>query len=571
MTSRGTLARWLISQTKDLLPPLGISIIARIINQLLGIALLIQAARVVLEIALGHHPGIPAAIGTLAGLALAKALLRYVEHYAGHFVAFAALQRLREVFFAALIPQAPAATQGRAGSELTERATSDIDRIEVFFAHTFPPAISAVLVPTITLAWLGTQVDPLLAAILAPCIAAAIIILPILTTSHSWVHARTIATRRGKIAEELGDDIQGVREILGFGAQQARLARLSAADDALIAARCRAGISSGFHNGLVTAIQLASLLIVAFVGVSNDLGAEKIILTVATAVALWGPAAGIDDFTSGLDSAFAATARIHEVITAEPEVTDTQARTDLTARRGGRIHVDAVSYSYGKGKPSLDQVSLTIAPGSWSYLVGISGSGKSTLATLLVRGRDPQQGTLLLDGTDLRHFTLDDLRSRIQLVQQRPTMLSVTLAENLRLGNPQAGEDELIEALRVVELADWVAGLPEGLETPVSERGLNTSGGQLQRLSLARALIARPEVLILDEALSQLDGPTAAHVRQHLAAQPGLTVVEITHRTDLIPDSAQVSVLDAGRVVEQGTAGQLRSAAGAFHQLSERE
>lgn len=569
--TRRMLARWLISHTHDLLAPLALSVIARICNQLLGVALMVSATMAAIDLAGGRQHPIGVVVLTLAGMALAKAALRYLEHYAGHYVAFASLQRLREVFFAALIPQAPATTQGRAGSELTERATSDIDRIEVFFAHTFPPAISAVAVPLIALGWLGSQVHPLLAWVAAPFVAAAIVVLPMLTTARSWTHARAIARERGRIAEQIGDDIQGVREILGFGAQGIRLRLLANADEHLGRLCSRAGAAHGIHNALVTAIQTTSLLVMTMVGVQVGLGFQQITLGLACVIALWGPAAGIDDFTSGLDSAFAATTRIHEVITAAPRVTDDRAVSGLVMPRQGTISISHVSYSYGPGVPALYDVCLDMPAGSWSYVVGVSGSGKSTLASLLLRGRDPDAGVIRLDGRELSDFPLAQLRGRIALAQQRPTMLSESLADNLRLAAPDADDQAVAEALEIACLDEWIATLPEGLETQLSERGLNVSGGQLQRLSLARALLAKPSVLILDEALSQLDGDTAALVRQRLADhRAGLTIVEITHRTDLIPDDAPVTVLDAGRVVEQGRAADLRATDGPFHLLSER-
>nr|MBP8921836.1 ABC transporter ATP-binding protein [Micropruina sp.] len=154
--SRIGLTRWLIGHTRRLVPVLGVAVVARIAGQLMGVALLVLAADAIARTSSGTAVSLPGLVGLLAAVALGKALLRYLEHYAGHWVAFTALQRLRELFFDRLIPQAPAATTGRAGAELTERATRDIDRIEVFFAHTLPPAVAAVAVPGVALAWLAS-------------------------------------------------------------------------------------------------------------------------------------------------------------------------------------------------------------------------------------------------------------------------------------------------------------------------------------------------------------------------------------------------------------------------------
>ncbi len=204
-------------------------------------------------------------------------------------------------------------------------------------------------------------------------------------------------------------------------------------------------------------------------------------------------------------------------------------------------------------------------------MVGVSGGGKSTLAHLLPRGFDPDSGTVRLGGVDVSRLSLDELRSRVGFVAQRPTMLSRTLADNLRLAAPDAPDDDLVAALRVAALDDWLAGLPEGLATRIGERGSTLSGGQLQRIALARALVARPSVLVLDEALSQLDGPTARVVRDRLAALPGpMTVIEVTHRVDLLEDDTFVAVLDAGRLVASGPASTLRKHNEAFAKLEAR-
>ena len=240
--SRIGLTRWLIGHTRRLVPVLGVAVVARIAGQLMGVALLVLAADAIARTSGGAAVSLPGLVGLLAGVALGKALLRYLEHYAGHWVAFTALQRLRELFFDRLIPQAPAATTGRAGTELTERATRDIDRIEVFFAHTFPPAVSAVAVPALALGWLATATDGLLAAAVAPFVAAIVLVVPLLSHRATWHAAREVADARGAVAAHLGDDIQGVREVLAFGAREARLDGLADADRALASARGRAGV-----------------------------------------------------------------------------------------------------------------------------------------------------------------------------------------------------------------------------------------------------------------------------------------------------------------------------------------
>ncbi len=569
--TRWELTRWLVGHTRALLPALGLSAVCRVVNQLLAVALLVMVADALGRAAAGQQVDGWALAGGLALVALAKAALRYLEHYAGHWVAFTALARLREFFFARLVPRAPAATQGRAGAELTERATRDIDRVEVFFAHTFAPAVSAVLVPTVVLGWLAVAVDPRLALAILPFLAA-VLVVPLLWGRGTWQGARTVAARRGEIAARLGDDIQGVREVLGFGIAEQRLAGLAAADRQLGAARSAAGWNQGFRAASLILLETIGLIVVLAVGFAQELPAEQVVVGLAVAIGLWPPARGIDDFVAGLDAAFAAAARVHEVTDSVPLVTEAEEPAAEPHGDPVAVSLDHVSLRYsGSETLALDQVSVGFLAGGHSCVAGVSGSGKSTLAGLLLRGWDPTAGTVRLHGTDLRELSLEQVRRRIGLVPQHPTLLSGSLADNLRLATPDATDRQLREALAVAGLTGWLDGLPEGLETPVSERGLNVSGGQLQRVALARALVAAPEVLVLDEALSQLDAATATAVRRNLAAhRTGLTTIEITHRADLIGDDTFVVVLDGGRLVEQGTAGALRVAGGAFVHLEAR-
>lgn len=562
------LTRWLLHHTGRLLAPLGFAALARTTGHLLTVALFVVALTGLTAAAAGTYR--PASLAlTLVVLALTKAVLRYLEQYAGHFVAFTALQRLRELFFSRLVPQAPAATKGAAGAELTDRATRDVDRIEVFFAHTFPPAAATLLVPPLALGWLGAYVSWHLAAALAPCVLAAIV-LPILVAPLTWRASDRVAAARGQLAAELGDDIQGVREVLAFNATAERMARLDAADAAVAAARNRLGLVQALRAALRTVFQAGGL--VAVVVVAGDAPLVDVAAALGVGIGLWRSVAGVDDFATGLDAAFASAQRVREVVDATPLVRDAAHPHALPHPGDGVVQVRDVTFHYpGSPRPALKDITVAFPAGQWSCLAGVSGSGKSTLAALLVRGWDPDDGAVLLDGIPVRELALSDVRGTIAYVPQRPVLLSGTVADNLRLAAPGASDQTLLAALNVCALDTWLAQLPAGLGTATGA-GFDVSGGQLQRLALARALVSEPEVLVLDEALSQVDGPTAAVIRARLAAaRPGLTTVEITHRADLIPDHMHVFVLDSGILVEDGPAAQLRASAGPFSQLAARE
>lgn len=562
--NRWELTRWLIGHTRALLGPLALAAALRTAGHLLTVALFVTALTGLVAAAGGVLVG--RLTLTLTVLALVKSVLRYLEQYSGHYVAFTALQRLRELFFARLIPQAPAATQGAAGAELTDRATRDIDRIEVFFAHTFPPAVATVLVPTTALLWLGTAVSWPLAGALAP-FALGAIVLPVLTAPLTWNASTAVARAHGDLAAELGDDIQGIHEVLAFATEQDRLTRLDAADARVTAARQQLGRIQALRAAVKLVLQAGGLIAVVAVGG----GLAEVAAALGVGIGLWRSVSGIDDFATGLDAAFASASRVREIVDATPVVREPDNPASPPRPGTGTAEVSAVTFRYpGSVRPALVDVSIAFPAGSWSCVAGVSGSGKSTLAALLVRGWDADAGTVRIDGAAVQTFSLEDLRRRVAYVPQHPVLLTGTLADNLRLGAPTAVPAALHAAVRNCALEDWLAQLPDGLDTRVGP-GFDVSGGQLQRLALARALVSAPEILVLDEALSQVDGPTAARVRANLAAAgAGLTTIEITHRADLIPDATPVFVLDAGRLVAAGPAGVLRREDGPFRLLEAR-
>lgn len=565
--SRWELTRFLFSQAGSLTCPLMISVFARIANQLLTVALLVVAGHGVVRVYEGQEVNIPLLLTSLILVALLKAALRYLEHYAGHWVAFSSLHRLRVSFFSSLVPQAPAATQGKAGADLSERAVSDIDRIEVFFAHTFPPAVSAIVVPALVIYWLAAKVSAALALAIVPGTVFLVVILPVISLNLSWKNAQNMAARRGDIAAELGDNIQGIREILAFDLAQRRLESMTVADANLNRVRMRAAWIQALRNSLQVLCQTGNLVAVVIVASYITVTPGQLAVALIATVSLWVPVTGIDDFAAGLDAAFAATGRIYEVITAPPLVTEVEVPQPFPAQP--EIVIKNLSFGYCDDNQVIQDLSAVFSFGAWTCLVGVSGSGKSTLANLILRGWNITSGEIEVGGISISQFALADLRSNIGLVGQRDTLLSGSLAENLRLRKPDATENELRRALGVVDLLDWFESLPDGFDTEIAERGLSLSGGQLQRLCLARTLVSQPQILIIDEALSQLDERTARIVRERLA-QENLTVIEITHRVDAIPDEIPVLVLDNGKIVESGSAAELRATGVAFAAIANR-
>ena len=257
---------------------------------------------------------------------------------------------------------------------------------------------------------------------------------------------------------------------------------------------------------------------------------------------------------STLQKALAAGARIAEVLETEPQLVERRHAPELPRPVAGRIQLDDVTFGHAGDRPVLDGLSLDIAPGQSVALVGSTGSGKSTVAGLLARLYDPDGGRVLLDGHDLRDVRLADERRSVALVFEDKSLFTETVRENIRFGRPDASDVEVAQAALLAGAAEFVADLPEGYDTVLGERGFSLSGGQRQRIAIARAILADPAVLVLDDATSAVDATKEHEIRAALATvMEGRTTLVIAHRPATIALADRVAVLAGGRIVEEGT------------------
>lgn len=560
------MIRRLAAFARPFVAQLALSTALRVVQLAGGIAVLTVA---VYAVSLADRPqdggtisGVTGALGLIALLALAKGASHYGEQYLGHWVAFSVLARLRTVFFDALARQSPGVLHRHRSGDLTARATDDINRIEVLYAHTIAPAIAAVVVSLGTAGLLATVAHPALAAILLAGAAISGLAVPRLWRHQLQRAARQRQHIRGQIAAHITDTIGGLRELTqlrALGHWQRHLDELDAdAGSRTRSLAARTAARRAANTAVLTLTVCAVTLAGAYLWRDGRLDRQAWWLSVAIAVAMRPALTAVEAFAGEFGSTMAAAQRVFAIVDASPAPhRPAQARPAVTRRHpvGATVRLRGVRFAYPNSAPQiapvLDRIDLDLPAGSTTAILGVTGSGKSSLGYLLAGCLSPTAGTISLDGVDLRDIPDDELRRQVAHVDQRPFFFSATIAENLRLARPDADEAELWHVIDVVELGDAVRKLPDQLHTRLTERGANLSGGQLQRLSLAQALLRRPSLLICDEVTSQLDAGTQARLLSRLRRElTRCTTVWITHRLATLHAADRIVVLDGGRVNE---------------------
>jgi ATP-binding cassette subfamily B protein len=392
--------------------------------------------------------------------------------------------------------------------------------------------------------------------------------IPLLIISVGWVAWRMIPQFRrmqekvDRINQVLREQITGIRVVRAFVRERAERRRFEQVNAELTDTGIRAGYLQALIFPAVTIVMNGSSIVVLWLGASRitagtlQVGALIAFLTYLIQILM---AVMMGVFIAILaPRATVCAERIAEVLDTSTSIV-TRPNPVTRLAETGAVVLDAVTFGYpGADEPVLHDISLTVTRGTTCAIIGSTGSGKTTLLHLIPRLLDVTGGTLSVDGTDLRDIAPEVLWQRIGLVPQRPYLFSGTVASNLRFSKPDATDEELWEALRVAQGAEFVAAMPGGLAAEITQGGTNVSGGQRQRLAIARALIRRPEILLFDDSFSALDLATEARLRAALAPRTtDTTVFVVGQRISSIRNAEQILVLDDGHMVGLGTHGEL--------------
>jgi ATP-binding cassette, subfamily B, bacterial len=461
--------------------------------------------------------------------------------------------RVRDAIFAHAL-RLDAAYHDRVGpGELLSRASSDsthVARMMDAIGHTIGYALTVVAVAVVMLV-----LDPRLALLV-------LIPVPFITVA-AWLYSRKyeVGTRRlqeswAEAATLVEESVAGIRVVKGLGAGAALSGRFRRrSDDVYERAIALARLDAVF-NPLLEVLPLLGIAAVLWVGgrqaISGHLSTGTFVAFSAYVVMLVWPLRVLGQRVTTVQKALAASARITEVLEAEPRLVEPRQPKELDAT--GDIRLEGVRFGHEGDQAVLDGLDLHLAPGESLALVGATGSGKSTVAGLLARLYDPDGGRVLLDGHDLRDLRLADVRRAVALVFEETFLFSESVRENIRFGRPDADDVDVERAAALAGATEFISQLPEGYDTVLGERGFSLSGGQRQRIAIARAILADPAVLVLDDATSAVDATKEHEIRAALAeVMRGRTTLVIAHRPATIALADRVAVLEAGRIVEEGT------------------
>lgn len=515
------------------------------------------------------------AVTATRAFGMGRAVLRYAERLVSHDAVLRMLADLRVSVYRRLERIAPAGLREHRRGDLLTRLVADADALQDYWLRWLLPVGTAVLVGSGSVAF-TTWLLPEAGAALAAGLLFAGVGVPLVSGACARRAERRLAPARGELATRVADLLTGTAELTVAGALEDRKGRAREGDGVLTRIAARGAAAAGLGAGLSALV--CGLTVVAAAAAAANAVLDGRLSGVAMAVAVLTPLAAFEA-VNGLPLAVQyrqrvrrSAERVYEVIDAPAPVAEPQRAATAPGSPFPLRLTGLAARHPGQERDALRGVDLTLEAGRRIAVVGPSGSGKTTLAQVLLRFLDPRDGTYTLGGTDVCTLDGDDVRARVGLCAQDAHLFDSSVRENLRLARTGAGEGELREALAAARLLEWADGLPEGLDTLIGEHGERISGGQRQRLALARALLADFPVLVLDEPAEHLDLATAdALTADLLAATEGRATVLITHRLAGLEAVDEVLVLDGGEVVQRGGYAELAAVEGPLRRLLERE
>jgi len=495
-------------------------------------------------------------IWVVVALLVPLGVLGWLDIVVTHVMSFRLLHDLRLVLYERFRELAPAYLLVRRSGDVTRAAIADVELLELFTSHMAPPLVAALTIPALALIGLAWIDWPLALVVLPFAIAVASV--PSWLLERARAQGDALRTGLGDLGANVVDVVQGSREILASGATEEMLARIRRQHQSILGASIahgrRSGIEQAATDGLVGLAAITTLVVASALVVNGSMPASALPMALVLATGAFGPLISISGTFREVGQVSAAAERVQALLDERPSVVDLVERPP-SGPVAPRIEFVDVRFAYGETLPEvLHGVSFTLEPGETVALVGPSGAGKSTCANLLLRLWDVRSGSIRIGGHDVRGFPQRSLRAQMAVVPQDVYLFHTTVRENIRLGRPDATNEEVEAVSDLAYAAEFIEALPDGWDTVLGERGATLSGGQRQRIAIARALLRDAPILLMDEAVSNLDAESERELHRALmAVSSHRTTLLIAHRPSTIRLADRVVVLRSGRVDEVGS------------------
>lgn len=487
-------------------------------------------------------------IGLLLSFAVLRAIFRFSEQRTNHYIAFTLLAIIRDRVFKALRRLCPAKLEGRDKGDLISLITSDVELLEVFYAHTISPICIAIVSETVMCLFIGSF-HPLLGIIALISFLLVGAVLPVIISKRSGTTGDELRAQSGQLSAHMLESIRGIDDTLQYSYGEKRLKEIS---DKTRALSERQGVLSkltgtnmAIANMLILISDIAMLLVCTWLYQSGQVEFDGFLIPLIALMSSFGPVTALAALGTTLQSTVASGARVLAIIDEEPETEDITGKAPADF---GGAEVKAVSFAYA-GENVLNNVSLEIPKGKITGIVGKSGCGKSTLLKLLMRFWKAGEGEVSVAGRNINEINTADLRDMQSYMTQDTQLFKDTIANNIRIGKMDASDEEVMNACKKASIHDFIMTLPKGYETEVGELGSTLSGGERQRIGLARAFLHNAPFMLFDEPTSNLDSLNEAVILKSLKEEAEeKTILLVSHRESTMRIAEKVLAMEGGRI-----------------------